>query len=844
MNTDLTKIKKDIVWLINQVKCFMSVFPAATTWSTNHSATTGNKYLKDTLVWDDGFIYKCLVDNNSNPTSNSFYWEKVTKGWLLQQEQADWNATGGPSFIRNKPTSLGGGGGTETDPVFTAWLDTDPLDPYYLASNPAGYITSSSLTPYLTISSASTTYFPIPTGTISQYIRGDGSLATFPTIPTYTVNNGLSPESGNLNNFQLGGTLIKNTEINTGAFTTLFVGSASTIFTATNLGSGGAIKGNTTNGVAILGVASSGVGLQGNSVSDAGVQGFSSTGFGGQFSIAPATTNTADTVININRFSTGSPLNGIGASIDFTIQTNPYLSGGASSRLITKWSDVADATRTAQFEIWLRNNTILQRKISVSGNGQLTLHNYGTVTPFTGTPTYALGVDASGNVITFTSISGGLPTGGSAGQILTKVDATDYNATWQDNYADWTSVVKHTVKNNGASGTITKGTAVYVTGADGTNMLVGRASNASEATSSKTMGLMQSNITTTGGTQTGFVVTEGLLGGLDTQGTTAGDPVWLGVNGALIYGLINKPYAPAHLVFIGIVTKVSAGNGEIFVKVQNGFELKEIHDVDLKSNLPTNNQVLTYESATDLWKNKNLIDIVEDFNRTKGVYFFDDFMGNLSANFTNTTNGINNNVGNGQGTTRSTSTINNRTNQQGVVESLTSANATGTAGYYYSGGVYKGSGVITIETSLNFTTLSVLGERFLSLFGFYTGVNYNNPANCIVITYDEGGTFVFENPSTFFKCVTRSASGTRTTTITSIPVVAGQWYKLRINISADGGTVTFFIDNTLVGTHSTNIPLNSVFLPVGSLLNKQSGVAARAMQTDYFMYKEIFTNPR
>jgi hypothetical protein len=92
MNTDLTKIKKDITWLINQVKCFMSVFPAATTWSDKHSATTGNKYLKDTLVWDDGFIYKCLVDNNSNPTSNSFYWEKVTKGWLLQQEQADWNA--------------------------------------------------------------------------------------------------------------------------------------------------------------------------------------------------------------------------------------------------------------------------------------------------------------------------------------------------------------------------------------------------------------------------------------------------------------------------------------------------------------------------------------------------------------------------------------------------------------------------------------------------------------------------------------------------------------------------------------------------------------------------------
>ena len=198
----------------------------------------------------------------------------------------------------------------------------------------------------------------------------------------------------------------------------------------------------------------------------------------------------------------------------------------------------------------------------------------------------------------------GLPAGGTAGQILTKVDATDYNATWQENYADWTSVVKHTVKNNGLSGTITKGTAVYVTSSNGTNMLVGRASNASEPTSSKTMGLMQSDITTTGGNQTGFVITEGLLGGLNTAGQTAGDPVWLGVNGALIYGLTNKPYAPAHLVFIGIVTKISAGNGEIWVKVQNGFELKEIHDVDLITTTPINGHLLGFDGT--LWVNKTI----------------------------------------------------------------------------------------------------------------------------------------------------------------------------------------------------------------------------------------------
>ena len=170
----------------------------------------------------------------------------------------------------------------------------------------------------------------------------------------------------------------------------------------------------------------------------------------------------------------------------------------------------------------------------------------------------------------------------------------------------FTSTLKHIVK---AGQAINKGQAVYVSSADGTNMIVSKASNVSEATSSKTMGLLETNLATNG---QGYVITEGLLAGLNTNSATIGDPVWLGVNGDLIYGLINKPYAPTHLVYIGVVTRVSATVGEILVKVQNGFELKEIHDVDLISNTPQNNDVLTYDSASSLWKNKqsnNWVDI-------------------------------------------------------------------------------------------------------------------------------------------------------------------------------------------------------------------------------------------
>lgn len=160
------------------------------------------------------------------------------------------------------------------------------------------------------------------------------------------------------------------------------------------------------------------------------------------------------------------------------------------------------------------------------------------------------------------------------------------------------STLQHEVK---AGEAMTKGQAVYVSSADGTNMIVSKASNVSEPTSSKTMGLIIQNLAANG---KGYVITEGLLTGLNTASANAGDPVWLGTGGNLIYGLINKPAAPAHLVFIGIVTRANASNGEIFVRVQNGFELQELHNVDITS--VANNDLLQYDSATLVWKNESL----------------------------------------------------------------------------------------------------------------------------------------------------------------------------------------------------------------------------------------------
>jgi hypothetical protein len=159
---------------------------------------------------------------------------------------------------------------------------------------------------------------------------------------------------------------------------------------------------------------------------------------------------------------------------------------------------------------------------------------------------------------------------------------------------------------NDDSVTLTKGMPVYAFSGTGDRMTVKRANNTLDSSSAQTVGLVLS--TSIAANQKGLIMMQGLLDGLSILPTATfadGDPVYLGATAGTITNV--KPYAPNHLVYLGVVTTASNGSaGRMYVRIQNGYELSEIHDIDLITNAPTNNQVLTYESSTDLWKNKSL----------------------------------------------------------------------------------------------------------------------------------------------------------------------------------------------------------------------------------------------
>ncbi len=160
-------------------------------------------------------------------------------------------------------------------------------------------------------------------------------------------------------------------------------------------------------------------------------------------------------------------------------------------------------------------------------------------------------------------------------------------------------VIRFLVKNTTGT-TIPKGSAVYVSGATGNNALISLASATSESTSSKTLGITAEEIATDA---FGYVIEAGYLTDIDTSSTTAGAAVWLGnTPGSLVF--VSPPAEPSHAVYLGVVVRVQSNNGSILVKVQNGYEIDELHDVSAAS--PSDGDILQYKTSSTLWTKSSI----------------------------------------------------------------------------------------------------------------------------------------------------------------------------------------------------------------------------------------------
>lgn len=149
---------------------------------------------------------------------------------------------------------------------------------------------------------------------------------------------------------------------------------------------------------------------------------------------------------------------------------------------------------------------------------------------------------------------------------------------------------------------LVKGDVVYISGAQGNRIAAKKAQANSETTSKGTIGFVTGTIAI--GAE-GVVITEGPLYNLTTTGLTAGQTLYLSAATAGAY-TTTAPQAPDHIVILGTVERVHASAGSIYVKVDNGYELEELHDVDLTESktTPVDADALLLQDSADvsIWK--------------------------------------------------------------------------------------------------------------------------------------------------------------------------------------------------------------------------------------------------
>ena len=144
---------------------------------------------------------------------------------------------------------------------------------------------------------------------------------------------------------------------------------------------------------------------------------------------------------------------------------------------------------------------------------------------------------------------------------------------------------------------------VKISGAQGQRPKVGLAQANNDLNSADTIGLVTETILNN---EEGFVTNSGMVRNINTTGSLQGE-TWadgdvLYVSGTTAGAITNvKPQAPIHTVIVGFVIYAHANQGKIFVKVDNGYEIDELHNVKIDSVADKN--VLRYNTSLGVWEN-------------------------------------------------------------------------------------------------------------------------------------------------------------------------------------------------------------------------------------------------
>jgi hypothetical protein len=154
-----------------------------------------------------------------------------------------------------------------------------------------------------------------------------------------------------------------------------------------------------------------------------------------------------------------------------------------------------------------------------------------------------------------------------------------------------------------------------------------------------------------------------------------------------------------------------------------------------------------------------------------------------------------------------------------------------------------GNGLYEFNTMIALNNIPDSTNRIAAIFGLTDSVIQTVAStNAVAFILEQTAVLNANTASPNWQCITFNG-GIKTITTTSV-VGSTNFVKLTIKVNENASSVEFLIDNSVVATHTTNIP-TTVRLANFLALNKISiGTIPMGFYIDYLHYKYTFTNKR
>jgi hypothetical protein len=166
------------------------------------------------------------------------------------------------------------------------------------------------------------------------------------------------------------------------------------------------------------------------------------------------------------------------------------------------------------------------------------------------------------------------------------------------------------------------------------------------------------------------------------------------------------------------------------------------------------------------------------------------------------------------------------------------ANAAGTAVNAYQ----LGTDYIVMTCRVRIPDLSDGTNTYHIRAGLVTSFNSTPLSGGISFTYDLAGTQTGSSASANWQTITASSNvRTYNQNYTGTSVAANSWTKLQI--VANSSQVLFFINGSLIATHTTNLPSSQNLIPYFDI-RKTAGSTARTFEIDYNTIDIKYSTPR